>query len=107
MKKLAIHATLAAAIIMLSGCATTSDTGMGGGDADYPTLVKEAEASIKGAKSAGGEWRDSKKFLKKAAKAMKAGDMKKAIKLAKKAKAEGEMGKTQAMSQKDAGPWLF
>ena len=102
-----MSAVLAAAILMLFGCATTSESNMGGGSADYPTLVKEAKATIKAAKSSGGEWRDSKKFLKKAAKAAKAGDMKKAIKLAKKAKEQGNMGKAQAMAEKDAGPWLF
>ena len=107
MKNLAGLTTLAAAVLMLFGCATTSKSGMGGGAADFPTLAKEAGASIKKANSIGGEWRDSKKFVKKAEKAVKAGDMKKALELANKAKDQGKMGYDQAMSQKDAGPWLF
>jgi hypothetical protein len=45
--------------------------------------------------------------LKKAEKAMKAGDMKKALKLANKAKDQGKMGYDQALAEKNAGPWLF
>jgi len=101
MKKLAVIA----AALMLFGCATT-ETKMEQ-PVDYPTMVKEAKAAIQKAKSVGGEWRDSKKFLKKAAKAAKAGKMEKALKLAKKAKFEGEMGYKQAESEKNAGPWLF
>ncbi|MDH5256898.1 MAG: SoxXA-binding protein [Gammaproteobacteria bacterium] len=101
MKKLAVIATA----LMLFGCATTEPKMEQ--TADYPTLVKQAEASIKKAKSVGSEWRDSEKFLKNAEKAAKAGDMDKAMKLAKKAKAEGELGYKQGESQKNAGPWLF
>jgi len=103
MKKLAVLA----AILMLFGCASTSETKMGGGATDFPGMVSEAKASIKKAKSAGGEWRDSSKFLKKAEKAAKAGDLKKAMELAKKATDEGKMGYDQAVAQKKAGPWLF
>jgi len=103
MKKLAVLA----AVLMLFGCASTSETKMGGGAADFPTMVKEAKSSIKKAKSVGGEWRDSKKFLKKAEKAAKSGDAKKAMSLANKAKDQGKMGYEQAISQKNAGPWLF
>ena len=103
MKKLAVLA----AVLMLFGCASTSETKMGGSDADFPTMVKEAKASIKKAKSVGGEWRDSGKFLKKAKKAAKSGDMKKAMKLAKKAQGQGKMGYDQAVDEKKAGPWLF
>ena len=103
MKKLAVLA----AVLMLFGCASTSETKMGGGAADFPSMVKEAKASIKKAKSAGGEWRDSNKFLKKAEKAAKGGDMDKAMKLVKKATEQGKLGYDQAVAQKNAGPWLF
>jgi len=103
MKKLAVLA----AVLMLFGCASTSETKMGGGAADFPSLVKEAKASIKQAKSSGGEWRDTSKILKKAEKAAKAGDMKKAMKLAKKASEQAKLGHKQAIAQKNAGPWLF
>jgi len=102
MKKLAVFA----AALLLFGCATTSENKMEM-TADYPTLVKQAKASIAKAKSVGSEWRDSKKFLKKAAKAAKAGDMEKAKKLALKAKTEGELGYAQGVGQKNAAPWLF
>lgn len=102
MKKLAV---IAAALLMF-GCAM-NETKMEAKSVDYPTLAKQADAAIKKAKSVGGEWRDSRKYLKKAAKAAKAGKMEKAKKLAEKAKFEGEMGYKQAISQKDAGPWLF
>lgn len=102
MKKLVVIA----ASLMLFGCSYISGLTMETAD-DYPTLVKEAKASIDKAKSIGGEWRDSKKLLKKAAKAEKAGKTDKAKSLAKKARFQGEMGYEQALGQKDAGPWLF
>ena len=102
MKKLAVLF----AILLATGCASTGG-GMSEGGGDYDSMVAEANAAIKKAKSAGGEWRDSGKFLKKAEEAKKAGDMAKAMKLVKKAKFEGEMGFEQAQAQKKAGPWLF
>ena len=101
MKKLAV---IFAALLMF-GCASTGSKMEE--TVDYPTLVSQAKASIKKAKSVGSEWRDSAKFLKKAAKAEKAGDMKKAMKLAKKAKSEGDMAYEQGKNEKNAGPWLF
>lgn len=98
MKKVAVLA----AILAVSGCA-----GMGAQSNDPEALIKEAEASIAKAKSAGGEWRDSGKFLKQAKEALAAGDSAKASKLATKAKMQGELGLEQAKSQKNAGPWLF
>ena len=72
------------------------------------SAIAAAEAAVKKAAKAGGEWRDSKKkFIKKAKAAASKKDYKKAIKLANKAKAEGEMGYKQAMAEKDAKPWLF
>jgi len=102
MKKLATFA----AILLLVGCASTSGTKMPGAG-DYDSLVKEATASIKKAGSVGGEWRDSKKYLKKAAKAAKAGDLEKAAKLAMTAKEQGDLGYEQAKAQESAKPWLF
>jgi len=102
MKKLVVIV----ASMMLFGCSYISGLTMETTD-DYPTLVKQAKAAIDKAKSVDGEWRDSKKMLKKAAKAEKAGKMDKAKSLARKAKFQGEMGYDQALGQKDAGPWLF
>lgn len=105
MKKLA---TIAAALL-IAGCASTGEMAEEkmGGAMDFDSLAKEAAAAIKKASSAGGEWRDSEKFLKQAKSAAKAGDMDKAMKLVNKAKSQGEMAYSQAKSQKDAGPWLF
>lgn len=105
MKKLAVIFAALSMFVMV-GCASTGSNKMEE-TADYPTLVKQAEASIKKAKSVGSEWRDSGKFLKKAEKAAKEGKMDKAIKLAKKAKAEGDMAYEQGKAEKNAGPWLF
>ena len=107
MKKLAVIAIA----LLLFGCASNgmkmehhkNDMAK----VDYPTLAKQAKESISRAKSVGGEWRDSAKILKKAAKAAKAGNMKKAKTLASKAKFQGDTGYEQAMEQKNAGPWLF
>jgi len=102
MKKIA---TFIAALALV-GCASAPMAPMDA--ADFPTLIKEAKASVKKAASVGGEWRDSGKFIKKAEAAFKAGKKDEAMALAKKAKREGEMGYAQAMAQKDkAGPWLF
>jgi len=103
MKKLA---TLAA-VLTLVGCAGTSEKMMMSEATDYPSLIKQAQASIKKAASVGGEWRDSKKILKSAEKAAKAGDKDKAMMLAKKAVEQGKLGYEQALAQKNAGPWLF
>lgn len=106
MKKLSILFALGLATVLATGCATNGGS-MGSGSDDYATIVSEAKAEIKKAKKAGGLWRDSGKFLKKAEAAEKAGDMKKAVKLAKKALFEGQMGQKQAAAEKNAGPWLF
>ncbi len=94
------------AALVLVGCAGTG--GMQESEPmDLDSTIKAAEAAIKEAKSAGGEWRDSGKFLKKAKEAAKKGDEGSAMKLAKKALKQGKLGKMQAMDQKNAGPWLF
>ncbi len=105
MKKL----TIGAVILLMVGCASTpsmekveSATNM-----DFDALVKEAKGNIDKAASIGYEWRDTRKILKKAQAAAKAGDIKKAVKLATLAKKQGELAYAQGQSQKDAGPWLF
>lgn len=50
------------------------------------------------------EWRNTRKFIKKAKKALKAGDFDKAVKLANKAKNESTMALKQAKQQMNAGP---
>lgn len=70
---------------------------------DFDTAVKEATAEIDKAKAAGHEWRDSRKLLKKAAAAEKAGKHDEAMKLAKKAKKQGIDATAQAKAQANAG----
>jgi len=62
----------------------------------YDDAVKEANMSINNAKAVNYEWRDSRKFLKKADKLHKEGKTDKAMKLVKKAKMQGEMAVAQA-----------
>ena len=69
----------------------------------FDKAVKEATAEIDKAKAAGFEWRDSRKFLKKAAEAEKSGDHNKAMKLVAKAKKQGILAVAQAHDQKNAG----
>jgi len=83
------------------GCASTQNEG-GGGDSGPSAAEKAcaaADAARKKAKSVGGEWRDTGKTIKKARKAMKAGDDAKAIKLCNKARKEGELGYEQALRE--------
>lgn len=62
----------------------------------YEEAIKQAEISINNAKAANYEWRDSRKFLKKADKLYKEGKVEKAMKLVKKAKMQGELAVAQA-----------
>jgi len=62
----------------------------------YEEAVKEAKISIDKAKAVNYEWRDSRKFLKKADKLYKQGETDKAMKLVEKAKRQGELAVAQA-----------
>ena len=62
--------------------------------------LARAEAARKKAASVGGEWRDIKKIMKKAKKALKGGSESKCLKLASKARRQGELGYAQALSQR-------
>ncbi len=106
MKKITI-AIFGALLITLGGCTTAANKGGNEQAAAAAATIKAAEAAIDKAASVEGEWRDSRKFLKKAKAAASKADYATAIKLAEKAKFQGEMGYQQAMEQKDAGPWLF
>jgi hypothetical protein len=101
------------AMLALSACAQTEDKM----DADIAKAVpektkeqimfdqaySEAEAARKKAASVGGEWRDTKKIMKKAEDAAAKGDYATAIKLSETARTQGELGYIQAMDEKDAG----
>ena len=72
---------------------------------DTSSAAGEAEAEINKAKAMGNEWRDSKKILKKAYKAMDDGDLDTANKLIAQAKKQGIDAQIQAKSQMDvSGP---
>ncbi len=77
---------------------------MGMANTSFDQAKKEAVAAIDKAKAAGYEWRDSRKILKKAEDAEKAGDHEKALKLANKAKKQGSDAVAQSKTQTSAGP---
>lgn len=101
-----IIAGIALATLLLSGCSTTSSSGSASTatQESYDAVVVAAKSSIKIAKSANYEWRDSSKILKKADKAAKSGDFEKATKLANKAKRQGELALAQSKTEANAGP---
>jgi hypothetical protein len=70
---------------------------------EFDKAAAEATAEIDKAKAAGHEWRDSRKILKEAAKAEKAGNHAEAMKLANKAKQQGIDATAQAKKQANAG----
>lgn len=96
MKKYILTPLLAGFLIVgATSCATVEEQKMG-----------EAKAEIKKAKKMGNEWRDSMKFLKKAQKAIDAGDTKKASKLIEKARKQGVLAQQQAKAQMNVnGPY--
>jgi len=109
MKKLIIFGAL---VFALSGCSIfggeSAEESVARDTAAARSAITAAEDALKKARSVDGEWRDArKKLLKKAKAAASKGDFKKAIELANKAKFQADTGYTQAMEQKDAGPWLF
>ena len=68
--------------------------------------ASEAEAEINKAKAMGNEWRDSKKILGKAQKALDEGDVETANKLIAKAKQQGLDAQKQAEAQMNVdGPY--
>jgi len=100
-----IYAGIALATLLLSGCASTGSSGSSAASQEsYNAAVAAAKSSIKTAKKAHYEWRDSGKILKKADKAAKSGDFEKATKLANKAKRQGELALVQSKAQANAGP---
>ena len=105
MKKLAALCTALLLGISLAGCA--------GGPAEPSHTQADAQAAIAAAKAAkkkaaavGYEWRDTGKIIKKAEKALKAGDYAKAVKLAKKAERQSKNALAQYETNKNAQPRL-
>jgi hypothetical protein len=113
MKRLALLGATLALTLGISGCSLfgSGETVAGRGNtgaAVADATLRETAVALKKARSIGGEWRDTKKkLIKKSKAAASKGDFKQAIELAREAKFQAEMGYKQAMSQKNAGPWLF
>ena len=78
------------AILIAPAIATAGNAG------EFDQAVKEATAAIDKAKAVNYEWRDSRKILKQAEKAEKAGDHKKAMALANEAKEQGIIAVAQS-----------
>ena len=104
------HGALSALVLSVAvGCASTQQEEPAKPAKPAPVAKKDttclselaaAEAARKKAASVGGEWRDIGKILKKAKKALKAGDGSKCVKLANKARRQGEIGYAQALAER-------
>lgn len=102
------HSALSALVLSVAvGCASTQQEEPAK-PAAKPAVEKDttclselaaANAAKKKAASVGGEWRDIGKILKKAKKALEAGDGAKCVKLANKARRQGEIGYAQALAE--------
>lgn len=89
-----------AAALVLGAC--------GGGNkhtaADAKSAIAAAEHETSRAKKKNNLWKSTGKIIKKAKKALKAGETDKAVKLANKAKRQSTNALAQAAAQKKAGP---
>lgn len=84
--------------------ASSKATVVGEEQGEFEAIHAAAKQSLKAASTAGFQWRDSGKILKKAEKAAAGGDYKKATKLANQAREQGEFAQAQAKQQSNAGP---
>ena len=100
------HGALSAVVLSVAvGCASTQQEeaakpGAAKKDTACQSELAAANAARKKAASVGGEWRDIGKILKKAKKALKAGDAGKCVKLANTARRQGELGYAQALAER-------
>ena len=92
MKTLLLAATFA--ICSGAGLATVNAAGM-----SPEAAIAAAKEAQKQAASVGGEWRDTKKMIKKAEALLKEGKTEEATKMAEAAEAQGMLGYMQATSQ--------
>lgn len=99
MRKLLITLTAAIALTLTACAAGPTHT-----KNDATGAIAAAEHETSRAAKKFYEWRDTKKIIKKAKAALKAGDFDKAVKLANKAKAQSSMALKQAAEQANAGP---
>lgn len=99
------HISLIKAVVLSSALAVASGTAMAGSQdkmkMTYDAAVGAATAELDKAKAVGFEWRDSRKFLKKAAEKAGAGDYEAAMKLVAKAHDQGILAQKQAKDQAD------
>ncbi len=91
MKLRNITTALAFSVVLIAPAIATA-----GNSGEFDQAVKQATAAIDKAKAAHYEWRDSRKILKQAEKAEKAGDHKKAMALANEAKEQGIIAVAQS-----------
>lgn len=92
---------MAATALTLTACAGSGSTHTKN---DAKGAIAAAEHQTKRAAKQLYEWRDTKKIIKKAKKALKAGNFDKAVKLANKAKLQSTHAIQQAAEQANAGP---
>lgn len=85
-----------AAIMLIGGCASNN--------AEFDSLVAQAEKEIKVAKSMDFLWRDTEKVLAEAKKAQDAGEDAEATKLAKKALNQAKLAQKQAKDNANVRP---
>ncbi len=95
MKKLLLAASAA---LFLQACANSPPA------SDVKAAISAAEQKTMQARKVNNEWRDTGKLIKKAKKALKAGDTETALKLAKKAGRQSDNALKQYAEQKNAGP---
>lgn len=88
--------------VLVSGCASYGTANAT--QEDYNAAVADAKVSLKTAKEAKYEWRDSGKILDEADKAAKAGDFPAATRLANQAKYQGDLALVQSKAQENARP---
>jgi len=94
---------MAAVVLTLTACASSGPTHTAN---DAKGAIAAAEHQTKRAAKKFYEWRDTKKLIKKAKKALKKKDYDRAVKLANKAKAQSSMALQQAKEQANAGPHM-
>ena len=92
---------MAAIALTLTACAGSGPTHTKN---DAVGAISAAEHETRRAAKKFYEWRDTKKLIKKAKKALKKKDYDKAVKLANKAKTQSKLALQQWSEQRNAGP---
>jgi len=93
----------ALAIGLATGCQSSGNMNKSNAsDQAVQKIISDAKAELKIAKKGDYAWRDTGKFIKKAEKALAAGDTKKATSLATKALEQSKLAKSQSIEQDKA-----